>query len=341
MRDRSRAGGRVVLVHSGRLAHRLAKRSQPGKERERAPGVVGSMSGDIQLKVAAALPGPRLVRPTLVIHVPYRCPRTRRRGRGNDRGRRPRRSRRAAPRPVSRTRRRRRKEDAKMRRRRDRGGPEGTRYTMREKVFSIGDDFWIETDGGERAFKVDGKALRIRQTLVVESRSGEELFTVQEQKLSVRDKMEVERGRARPWRRSRRRSSASATATRSRSRGVATCPRRATSSTTSTRSSATATRSRRSRSAGSASGTRTGSRSSRGRRRLILAVAVCIDQMGRGSPKPSQRRLHHQNSVGWGHRLLRRLGRRRRGSMPSAADPKSTTRSSRRSGRSPRTPSAP
>src|SRR5262245_34639731 len=72
-------------------------------------------------------------------------------------------------------------------------GPEGTRYTMREKLFAIGDDFWIETEGGERAFKVNGKALRIRDTLVVESPGGDELFTIQEKKLSVRDKMEVER----------------------------------------------------------------------------------------------------------------------------------------------------
>ena len=80
-----------------------------------------------------------------------------------------------------------------MRRLRDRRGPGGTRYTMREKMFSVGDDFWIETEGGERAFKVNGKALRVRETLVLESRSGEELLTIQEKKLSVRDKMEVER----------------------------------------------------------------------------------------------------------------------------------------------------
>ena len=36
---------------------------------------------------------------------------------------------------------------------------------MREKLFSIGDDYWIENEAGERAFKVDGKALRIRDTL--------------------------------------------------------------------------------------------------------------------------------------------------------------------------------
>ena len=83
-----------------------------------------------------------------------------------------------------------------MRRLRDRGGAGGdgvTRYTMREKMFSVGDDSWIETEGGERALKVNGKALRVRETLVLESRSGEELLTIQEKKLTVRDKMEVER----------------------------------------------------------------------------------------------------------------------------------------------------
>ena len=72
-------------------------------------------------------------------------------------------------------------------------GPDGTRYTMREKLLSIGGDSWIETEGGEKAFKVNGKALRIRDTLVLESPSGAELFTVQEKKLTIRDKMAIER----------------------------------------------------------------------------------------------------------------------------------------------------
>ena len=70
--------------------------------------------------------------------------------------------------------------------------PGGTRYQMREKLFAIGDDFWVETEGGERAFKVDGKALRVRSTFILESVSGEELFKIQEKKLRVRDTMEVE-----------------------------------------------------------------------------------------------------------------------------------------------------
>jgi uncharacterized protein YxjI len=71
--------------------------------------------------------------------------------------------------------------------------PSGTRYQMREKLFSIGDDYWIETEEGERAFKVNGKALRVRETFVLESPSGEELFKIQEKKLHIRDTMEIER----------------------------------------------------------------------------------------------------------------------------------------------------
>src|SRR5947208_6288925 len=69
----------------------------------------------------------------------------------------------------------------------------GTRYRMREKLFSIGDDFWIETEDGQRAFKVNAKALRIRETFVLESPSGEELFKIHEKKLRIRDTMEIER----------------------------------------------------------------------------------------------------------------------------------------------------
>ncbi|HEY2318037.1 MAG TPA: LURP-one-related family protein [Solirubrobacteraceae bacterium] len=72
--------------------------------------------------------------------------------------------------------------------------PGGTRYRMREKLFAIGDDYWVETEGGDRAFKVDGKALRVRSTFILEDPSGDELFKIQEKKLRVRDTMEVERG---------------------------------------------------------------------------------------------------------------------------------------------------
>jgi uncharacterized protein YxjI len=70
--------------------------------------------------------------------------------------------------------------------------PDRVRYQMREKMFAIGDDFWVENDGGERVFKVDGKALRVRSTFILESPSGDELFKIQEKKLRIHDTMEIE-----------------------------------------------------------------------------------------------------------------------------------------------------
>jgi uncharacterized protein YxjI len=66
-------------------------------------------------------------------------------------------------------------------------------YRMRERMVAIGDDYWIENGAGERAFKVDGKALRIRSTLVFEDAAGQELLRIQERKLRVRDTMVIER----------------------------------------------------------------------------------------------------------------------------------------------------
>jgi len=73
-------------------------------------------------------------------------------------------------------------------------GPVGARFLMREKLLSIGDDYWIENDQGERAYKVNGKALRVRKTFVLEDTSGGEVARIQERKLSIRDKIAIERG---------------------------------------------------------------------------------------------------------------------------------------------------
>jgi uncharacterized protein YxjI len=72
------------------------------------------------------------------------------------------------------------------------GGP--VRYQMREKMFSIGDDAWIEDSNGNRAFKADGKALRMRSTFVLEDASGNEVASIQEKMLHIKDTMEIERG---------------------------------------------------------------------------------------------------------------------------------------------------
>jgi uncharacterized protein YxjI len=69
-----------------------------------------------------------------------------------------------------------------------------TRYQMREKLASIGDDSWIEDDSGNKAFKVNGKAMRIRDTFILEDANGNEVAKIQERKLHVRNTMAIERG---------------------------------------------------------------------------------------------------------------------------------------------------
>jgi len=73
-----------------------------------------------------------------------------------------------------------------------RGGSPAVHYQMRQKLVSIGDDYWIEDDAGRRAFKVDGKALRVRQTMNFDDDRGNTLLRIQERKLRVRDTMEIE-----------------------------------------------------------------------------------------------------------------------------------------------------
>lgn len=72
-----------------------------------------------------------------------------------------------------------------------RGGT-ATRYQMRQKLVSIGDDFYIENEQGQKVFKVDGKVLRIRDTLKFKDMRGNELCQIQEQLLRIKDTMEIE-----------------------------------------------------------------------------------------------------------------------------------------------------
>ncbi|WP_435348726.1 LURP-one-related/scramblase family protein [Haloarchaeobius sp. HRN-SO-5] len=77
---------------------------------------------------------------------------------------------------------------------RRRGGPAATtRYRMREKLLTIGDDFVIETAEGTPAFRVDGKALRLRNTIKLLDRAGKPLYSVQERMLRLRETMVIER----------------------------------------------------------------------------------------------------------------------------------------------------
>src|SRR5262245_24109031 len=82
--------------------------------------------------------------------------------------------------------------ERRQERREERRGGGAVHYRMRQRLVAIGDDYWIEDDDGRRAFKVDGKALRVRQTLNFDDAQGNTLLRIQERKLRVRDTMEIE-----------------------------------------------------------------------------------------------------------------------------------------------------
>jgi uncharacterized protein YxjI len=84
--------------------------------------------------------------------------------------------------------------DRRRERREDRRGGGLRTFRMRQKLVSIGDDYWIEDDQGQRVYKINGKAMRIRDTLILEDPDGHELFKIQEKKLHIRDTMEIEDG---------------------------------------------------------------------------------------------------------------------------------------------------
>src|SRR5262249_14136402 len=65
-------------------------------------------------------------------------------------------------------------------------------HQMHERMISIGDDYNIENDRGERVYKLDGKALRIRKTIVFKDMEGRDLAKIQERMLHIKDSMEIE-----------------------------------------------------------------------------------------------------------------------------------------------------
>ncbi|WP_394432236.1 LURP-one-related/scramblase family protein [Streptomyces sp. SGAir0957] len=68
------------------------------------------------------------------------------------------------------------------------------RYEVRERLFAIGEDYWIEDENGHKAFLVDGKAMRVRDTFELKGPDGRVLIDIHEKMFALRDTMIVERG---------------------------------------------------------------------------------------------------------------------------------------------------
>jgi uncharacterized protein YxjI len=69
-----------------------------------------------------------------------------------------------------------------------------TRYQMRQKLIAFGDDFYIENEAGQKVYKVDGKVLRVRDTLKFKDMRGNVLCQIQERMLRIKDVMAIEDG---------------------------------------------------------------------------------------------------------------------------------------------------
>ena len=125
------------------------------------------------------------------------------------------------------------------------------RYTMRQRLVSIGEDFDIADEHGNPVFRVDGKVMRLRDTFVLEDLQGREVATIREKKLALRESMNILRAGTTIARSARRGSHRFAISSRSMWRGARTSSPRETSCTTSTNSAAETTRSPAYQSAGS------------------------------------------------------------------------------------------
>ncbi|MFF9397893.1 LURP-one-related/scramblase family protein [Streptomyces sp. NPDC014646] len=68
------------------------------------------------------------------------------------------------------------------------------RFQVRERLFGIGDDYWIEDTDGRKVFLVDGKAMRLRDTFELKDSEGRVLVEIRQKLFSLRDTMLIERG---------------------------------------------------------------------------------------------------------------------------------------------------
>lgn len=71
--------------------------------------------------------------------------------------------------------------------------PRSGTFLVRDRIFGIGDDYWIDDEHGRHAFLVDGKALRMRETFELKDAEGRVLITIRKKMLALRDTMTIER----------------------------------------------------------------------------------------------------------------------------------------------------
>lgn len=64
---------------------------------------------------------------------------------------------------------------------------------MTQKLLAIGDDYYVENEAGQRVFVIDGKALRVRNTLQMRDLATGDEYKIQEKVARVRDTMTIQK----------------------------------------------------------------------------------------------------------------------------------------------------
>jgi uncharacterized protein YxjI len=67
-------------------------------------------------------------------------------------------------------------------------------YVIRERFFSIGDDFDVLDERGTKLFHVDGKVFSVRNKVVIEDLAGNELATIQRHLIALHRTYEIQIG---------------------------------------------------------------------------------------------------------------------------------------------------
>ena len=74
------------------------------------------------------------------------------------------------------------------------------KFQMRERMFSVGDDHWITTEHGDKAFLVDGKVLRISDTFELKDVNGVQVAVIKKKLITpFHDKYEAKLEDGREW----------------------------------------------------------------------------------------------------------------------------------------------
>ena len=75
------------------------------------------------------------------------------------------------------------------------GGPQAptgvNRYLMRQRVFAIGQDFYINNTAGQPCFKIDGKVRLVKESLKFRDLQGNLLYKLDEKVIRIRESFDI------------------------------------------------------------------------------------------------------------------------------------------------------